>query len=604
MPPDTQSPNPPIPAAKEWLLVTAVSLAAVLLTLLPYVLGYTLARPGTVFSGLIMNPEDSQSYFAKMLEGYDGGWLYTIPFTAEPHTPAFVGGFYLTLGHLARAAHLSLEAAWQLARLSCGFFLYLTLFGFVKTWLPGRRHYWTAFCLAAFGSGLGWLLFLVGRPYWLGEFPVDFKMPEAHPFFTVLTFPHASFSTALILLSMWLMGKALGSRRPPTADGRPTTANDFPATSGRGSWLYASAAGLVNLLLVITYPYLIYLIVLTAGLFWLVRIAQLVGGRRPAAVIFHDSFLIGLSLLVPAPLVIYYAFTTQNNPIFRAWATQSVTPSPPWPHYLVAYGLLLLLALLPIMRNAYSVIRNRRYSTHDVLRITHYGLRDTTLLWLWLLAATLLLFAPVNAQRRFVQGVQVPLAVLATIGLLDVALPWLERRRWFRRLAERPGYSAAGLQRLLLVAFLAFMSLSNVYVLVSVSVTAALQQPDPLFRRQAEVEAVAWLRENTPRTAVVLGDYQTGNLVAARAGNRVVIGHWTETADFATKVTQVARFYSDTAGDAWRQEWLARYGVAYVWYGPRERSLGAFNPSRATYLQPVYEAADFSIFAVVQENRE
>lgn len=578
-----------------------------MLTLIPYVLGYSLARPGTAFTGLIMNPEDSQSYFAKMVEGYDGHWLYTIPFTPEPHRPAFVGGFYLALGHLARILHLSLEVVWQVARLACGLFLYLTLFGFVKAWLPGRRHYWTAFFLAAFGSGLGWLLFLLGRPYWLGEFPVDFKMPEAHPFFTALTFPHASLGTALILISLFLTWRALGDGGRRTEDGGTLTHNPLPMTHNHRRWRYALAAGVVNLLLVITYPYLIYLIVLTAGLYWLARVVWPVGGRRRTAVIFHDGLLVGLSLLVPAPLIIYYAFTTQNNPIFRAWATQSITRSPPWPHYLIAYGVLILLAFLPVMSRAYSVIRRRldpTYPMQTATRVTPYVLRNTLCLWLWLVASTLLLFAPVNAQRRFVQGVQVPLAILATIGLWGVALPWLERTRLFQRLAARPGYSAAGLQRLFLVAFLALMSLSNVYVLASVSITAAVQQPDPLFRPQAEMEAVAWLRANTPRPAVVLGAYQTGNLVAARAGNRVVIGHWTETADFTSKVSQGAHFYSNEATDAWRREWLAGYNVAYVWHGPRERALGPFDPQQSPYLRTIYQTGSISICEVIQENRE
>src|SRR3990172_2572580 len=93
---------------REWWIALLIALAAVALTWVPYGLGYQLARPDTEFTGVLMNPEDSQSYFAKMLQGYDGNWLYTIPFTTEDHAPAFVGGFYLALGHLARTMSLSL----------------------------------------------------------------------------------------------------------------------------------------------------------------------------------------------------------------------------------------------------------------------------------------------------------------------------------------------------------------------------------------------------------------------------------------------------------------------------------------------------------------
>ncbi|MGD8858350.1 MAG: hypothetical protein PVG33_18600, partial [Chloroflexota bacterium] len=133
---------------REWLLALGLSLALVLLLSLPYLLGHVLARPGTYFTGQIMNPEDSQSYFAKMLQGYQGRWLYTIPFTPEAHQPAFIGGFYLALGQLARVLGLSLVQIWHVARMAAGLFLFLATFGFVASFLERSRWRWTAFLLA------------------------------------------------------------------------------------------------------------------------------------------------------------------------------------------------------------------------------------------------------------------------------------------------------------------------------------------------------------------------------------------------------------------------------------------------------------------------
>jgi hypothetical protein len=44
---------------REWLIALIIALAMAALFAIPYILGYTLAQPGTVFSGLVMNPEDS-----------------------------------------------------------------------------------------------------------------------------------------------------------------------------------------------------------------------------------------------------------------------------------------------------------------------------------------------------------------------------------------------------------------------------------------------------------------------------------------------------------------------------------------------------------------
>ncbi len=100
----------------QWLLIILLAVGLVALMSLPYWLATTTARPGTFFTGIIMNPEDSQTYFAKMRQGYDGQWLYTIPFTTEAHEPAWVGVFYVWLGQAARALGVSLTAVWHGAR--------------------------------------------------------------------------------------------------------------------------------------------------------------------------------------------------------------------------------------------------------------------------------------------------------------------------------------------------------------------------------------------------------------------------------------------------------------------------------------------------------
>jgi hypothetical protein len=309
---------------REWLQALVVSLVLVAIVTLPYILGHTLARPGTFFTGLVMNPEDSQSYFAKMLQGYDGQWLYRIPFTPEAHRPAFVGGFYLALGQLARFLGLSLIQIWHLARALASLFLFLITFGFIARFLDQARWRWTAFILAIVGSGLGWLFLVLNQAQWLGAFLVDFRMPESHLFFTALTYPHVAAGTGLLLVVFWLLLEAL--------------------TANRRAWLYALAAGLANLVLGIVYPFLVFLVGTTAGLYWIYLSIQ---KRR---LLWRQAGLAAIAFAVPLPLFLYYAYTYRVNDVYRAWAEQAATLSPPWPHYLIAYGLLLAPAVLQLLR--------------------------------------------------------------------------------------------------------------------------------------------------------------------------------------------------------------------------------------------------------------
>jgi hypothetical protein len=543
-------------AGKEWFAAFLVATAAVVVLGLPYVLGYTLSEPGRVFTGVIMNPEDTLSYFAKMLQGYNGKWLYSIPFTPEQHDAAFLGGFYLVLGQIARWMGLSVEGIWHLARVVTSLSLFMVTFGFIGTFILDKQTRWIAYLIALFGSGLGWLLFLLQQPYWLGAFPIDFKMPEAHIFFSALTFPHVALGTTLILISFWFLYQI--------STGHPR------------SWLFSVSAGIANLVIGIVYPFLIYLVIFTSALYWLYSTYR----AKNLDWIFTARLVV--SLAIPAPLYVYYIYVNQSNDVFRSWASQALLPSPPWPHYLVAFGIFLLLAILTLISKEVSSSYKERVS----------------LLWIWIISATVLVILPTNAQRRFVQGVHVPLSILAAGGLVSVVLPRISASRPFQKVISHPRYNEDGLKRFFITVIILFISMSNLYLLADLSVTTTMRQPYPFFRQEAEIEAVKWLRENTEESSIVLAAYETGNYVAARAGNRVFIGHWAETVDWDNKNDQVTRFYDGSTNDDWRRELLENFDINYLWHGPAERGLGAFDPSEVPYMVPVFENEDTIIYAI------
>ncbi|MGE5139261.1 MAG: hypothetical protein ACM3JD_07365 [Rudaea sp.] len=542
-------------ARREFAVAATVSSALVALATLPYLLGYALASPGTEFMGVLMNPEDSNSYLAKMEQGFRGDWLYLIPFTSQPHQPEFLGGFYMALGQLARITGYGVLPLWHLARLVSGLILFLSVFLFIRFFLEDKRQRWFAFLLATTGAGLGWLLFLLGQKEWLGAFPVDFKMPESHLLFAVLTFPHYLVGIALILLSIWLGLRALDT----------------------GLFRYGVACGLANLALAIIYPFLIYLVAAVIGLNGIAllwdRIRNGAGASRWRTLPWREGAAVTAAFLVPLPLLLYYAWVLRTNPAFAAWDAQSITLSPNALHYVISHGPMLLLAA--------PTLRARKWRA----------------LWLWVLAAALLIYAPVNPQRRFVEGVQIPLAILATAGLFSDYLPRLAQTRAFRLLASRPNYTVAGLERLLLTVLLLVFAVSNLYVLASTSITAGLEQPYPLFHPAVEVEAVEWAGSNLPERSVVLAAYETGSLIPTRTPLRTVVGHWAETPDFDRLNRQVEHFLDPAASSAWRSEFLRDQRVNYVFVGPRERLKG-ISFTGWPELQPVYDHAGVVIYRV------
>jgi hypothetical protein len=416
--------------------------------------------------------------------------------------------------------------------------------------------------LIVLGGGFDWLRFplWLERPGTLEAVPVDRLMPEAHPFYSALTYPHFAVGIALIVITLALAYGALAWPLPQ-----------------RRRWLVAIAAGLSNTLLSVVYPFLIILIGLTLTLHHLYCV------WRSRRILWSELFLTGIVFLVPLPLFVYYATVLASNPILQRWNAQAITLSPNPLHYLLAYGPYLALAILALKPPA---------SLGPACR------NALPYLWLWIAAAALLLYTPLNPQRRFVEGVQAPLAVLATVGLYSRALPWLAERPFFRSLAQRPRYSPAGLQKMAVVLLVGLTSLIHLSIYAAALLNLVAFQPYPLFRPDAERAAMVWLGQQEDRDGAVLAAYWTGSYLPAVAGRRVVVGQRYETVEFEAKRRQVELFFDEAAAESQRLATLEHFGVDYVFWGRAERELGGFDPATADYLAPVFLRGDVTVYQV------
>jgi hypothetical protein len=213
-------------------------------------------------------------------------------------------------------------------------------------------------------------------------------------------------------------------------------------------------------------------------------------------------------------------------------------------------------------------------------------------------SVALLLYAPVTQQRRFVQGLQIPLAIVATVGLFQTVLPWLARTRIFKTLLQRPGYSTAGLQRLTVASLLAFAAIANLYIFIGTTVMLGIVQPYPLFRPTSELQAMDWLRTNTSHDDAILSAYWTGSYLPYRAGNTVFVGQRYETAQFEEKWRAAEKFFSADADDTWRRALLSRFSIAYVFAGRAEREQNELNLAQLSYLKPIFSNNEATIYRV------
>jgi hypothetical protein len=490
----------------RWALLWAVIVVG--LTCLPYLAAWWLAPDGTQYTGLLVNPLDGETYFAKMQQGARGDWLFHLPFTPEPHDGVFVYPFYLALGHLSALLRLPVPVVYHLARATAGLFLLIVAYRFIAHFFEQVRTRRVAFLLLAFSAGLGWLMAT------LGVITADLWVVEGFTFLSVLVNPH--FPLAIGLMQLIFL-QVLGLR----------AAGGEPQITGNTTWRWSAVgcAGL-GLALATVQPFVVPIALAVLALY----LAALAWQSRRLP--WGEIILTGTVALAAAPVMVYDLYVYRTNPAMTALVTQDVNWSlPPW-NYALSYGLILVLAITGVPATL------RRGRPADLLVLS------------WVAACVVLLYLPSTVQRRFITGMHVPLAILAARGLEQVVWPRLAARR-----------------RALVTGLIVGLTTLTTFFVPLVAVTGAAQGRAPLVMSSDEAAAWSWLQANTTWTDTVLAPVDTGQFIPAWAGNRVVYGHPLETIDADIKKTEVFSFYSPDATTAERLALLERYDVRYVFLG-------------------------------------
>ena len=531
----------------EWRWVAIWIIVALIITSVPYLVGWLRSMPDRVFGGFAFAIEDGYSYLSKMKQGAEGLWLFTLPYTSEPHTPTIFYLFHLLLGKFSALTGLTTPFVYHLARLVFDALLLVVFYRFIAmftAWRPVRR---IAFLLIIFSGGLGWLLILLGQTDWLGSAPIDLISPEAYNFLILYGFPHLALARTLLLLGLivWWARPIASNRR-------------------------AVLAGLCWFGMGLLVPFYVAVIgaIVIVGL-----LAEAIVARKVAWPQVGRAALAGL--IASAPLI-YTFVIIAIDPIWKNWADQLVILSPHPLHYVLGYALVGGLAII-------GIVKTRRQHVLDPRLIG------------WLIAVPFLIYIPFNSQRRLIEGWQIPLAFSAAIGLVYIVLPAWSRSRFVKRLTRHRRYTVHGLRSWLLAGILILSA--TTYALTLVEQTARMvARVDLGFRDGAELAALRWLDQRVTYNDVILSSYNTGNFLPVMVGAKVFLGHGPETAYSADKLNLVKQFYFANTTDDWRREFLRQWPITYVFFGPQEKKVGQFDPARADYLTPVYDQDGYQIY--------
>jgi hypothetical protein len=257
-------------------------------------------------------------------------------------------------------------------------------------------------------------------------------------------------------------------------------------------------------------------------------------------------------------VLFYQYFVIKIDPVLAEWNAQNLTPAPAIIDLLIAFLPGLIFAVMGII----FILRNK---------IT----RATRLLVAWALLGFILTYLPFNLQRRFMIGLSIPVAALVVIGIQQ-----LKSIKW---------------RNISTISLFALTLPTNLVIIVLGLGSVAQHSPNLTYTTD-EASAFSWLQSNTKENDIILAAPETGNLIPAITGRRVVYGHPFETT-FATENKQnVIDFYNGKWDIAQMIEYMEDVNIHFIFWGPQEILLG--QPDLLNQLQIVFSSGQVEILSV------
>lgn len=531
---------------REVRFVVSVIVALLVVTALPYAFGHLTAPPEKQFMGVLFDVHDTTQYLSWMRESGQR-LLIENKLTSEPNDAIFFNAQWWLVGRAARVLGLSLIQAYQLFRvLTIGLFV-VVCYRFCLAYFGERWKARIALLAATVGGGLGWVWVVIKKFTGALPFPNDVYTIPGNTFFSLLAVPHVAFATAIIVGTLWLGFRAVQ----------------------RASWRDTLVAGLLALFLGMSHIYdlvTVWVVLAVLGLLLVLRdgFSWGVFGRLAGVV----------ALSLPAPL--YYGTIALFTPVWREALSQydnlqTFTPDPF--HLLIFMGIPLIVAVLTF----------RGLVPLKSLSLWQIFVRG------WLVAGLLLVYLPLKFQIMLLNGLQIPVTLLAVEGFFHHVHPWVQER--WRRLRGERFLRWAGL------GFVALVLPLNLYLFAWRFVDLRRAEY-PYYLYRDDVAALEWLESNTDPDDIVLTSLSVGHFLPGLSGNKAFLSSGVMTLDFIDKRAMVEHFFAASTTELERREMMEDTGIQYVLYGPAERALGDFDPATSQFFEPVFEATHTRVFRV------
>lgn len=445
-----------------------------------YFVGWLLTPKGYRYFWLVpLYPADCNAHLAWARQAFEGKSRFADTFTTEKHDPKTFNFHDWFVGILARWLRIPLHLSMWLVHT-------IGVIAFV------HAAWWLAAPILTESQQRTYMLMLC----FLGGF-ICLGMPEANTFIALATTSWIVWGEALAAL---LMGSIVR----------------IWERNGKNFGFFGMASGM---LLGNIRPYALAPICCGLALWFILNSAI---NRRLAK---HTLFsaLIALPAILTAAL---QAITIFGDPVYQA-AFNIPFPAPPIWYFVLNYGAIILLALLASIHLLRKPILHNPKSLHIM----------------WFIGAFIsVYFTPTMLDRRLIEGVHLPMCILAALGWHEIVLT-LPRMGFIRRYPMPVLILIGGIAPLSFWVF----QVDNIFLHSKfVHTEFAPHKGVPLYISEHHLQLIDWLANNSKPDEAILCSYELGNYIPVLTGRRVFIGHWNFTINLHKKFK--------TARKIWRGE--------------------------------------------------
>jgi len=511
----------------KWLVVFTIGV--IFITSLPYWLGFALQNDSYKFSGFLIGVEDGNSYLAKMMLGASGDWLFTTPYTAYPQVKFLAFLPYILNGKLAGQSELRLQLIilFQLFRLFGIIFLTRETFLFASTFVKEKSTAILITILTMVGGGLGWLCIIF--PQVIGNrLPLEFYSPETFGFLSVFALPHLLFGRGFLYQSL---------RKILTIKEQKFEWNKDYIFSGLSLFI----SGLFQPLNI----FIGWFVILVYYAYQAFAYKEIISNIK--RYIFW--------IIPSAPLFFYNFFSFLFDPYLSTWEQQNRIISPPVIDYLFAYGAGLIFIFLVYKSNLAKLIHNKLFIN------------------IWILLVPILVYFPINLQRRLVEGVWICISIY--IGTFIVH----QKNKILKGLT-------------LSIFFLS----SLIFTMGSIQSVQNLSFP--IYYSQTLLDASNFLQEDVIKGDVILAPHQESNFLPTFLPVKVLIGHGPESKNLSEISNYIELFYKAALDPGTFKEMVEEFHVRFILV-PTEYDIGKIiEKYNSVQLEYVYENVDYAVLKI------